>query len=91
MPPHMTENIFNPFCTTQEYGSGLGLTIVHNIVQAHQGTIHVLSTDGQRLGLDPPSPFRIDVVEDPGSGNMCIDPWWRDPPDIRCSPDVMEK
>ena len=80
MLPHMTEHIFNPFFTIQESGSALGLAIAHDIVQAHQGTIHVVSTEGQRLDLDPHSPSRIDALETPGSGNTGVDPRWRDPP-----------
>lgn len=35
--------IFDPFFTTKRRGTGLGLTIVHNILKAHRGTIDITS------------------------------------------------
>jgi PAS domain S-box-containing protein len=45
--PELIEKIFNPFFSTKEGATGLGLTLVHNIVRAHSGTIHVDSVQGQ--------------------------------------------
>ncbi|RMG29579.1 MAG: PAS domain-containing protein, partial [Methanobacteriota archaeon] len=41
IPEDVREKIFQPFFTTREKGSGLGLFIVNHIIQAHGGTIEV--------------------------------------------------
>ena len=41
------EQIFDPFFTTREKGAGLGLAIVHNIIEAHGGLISVTSMAGK--------------------------------------------
>lgn len=39
--------IFSPFHTSKEGGTGLGLAITKKLVEAHQGTIEVKSTEGE--------------------------------------------
>ncbi|MBN1761308.1 MAG: PAS domain S-box protein [Chitinispirillaceae bacterium] len=47
MPEKVAENIFIPFFTTKSNGSGLGLAVVKNIVNNHNGTVSVSSTEGK--------------------------------------------
>ncbi|MBW1817198.1 MAG: two-component sensor histidine kinase [Deltaproteobacteria bacterium] len=39
--------IFDPFFTTKDKGSGLGLSIVRNIIEGHRGAIHIDSREGK--------------------------------------------
>jgi two-component system sensor histidine kinase HydH len=45
--PEMVKKVFNPFFTTKEKGSGLGLPIVKSIIESHQGAIKIESERGQ--------------------------------------------
>ncbi|HEY5764890.1 MAG TPA: GAF domain-containing protein, partial [Candidatus Deferrimicrobiaceae bacterium] len=47
IPHDAVHNIFNPFFTTKSRGTGLGLPIVHAIVQKHGGTIHLDNREGE--------------------------------------------
>jgi two-component system sensor histidine kinase HydH len=44
--PDTLKKILNPFFTTKEKGSGLGLPIVKSIIEAHQGNLTISSTPG---------------------------------------------
>jgi two-component system sporulation sensor kinase A len=47
IPADKIERIFNPFFTTKEKGTGLGMAISRKIVEAHEGTIDVVSETGR--------------------------------------------
>ncbi len=53
IPPEKIEQIFTPFYTDKNRGTGLGLTIAKSIIEKHQGTISVTSSP------DKGSTFRI--------------------------------
>ena len=45
IPEEILNRIFEPFFSTKEYGTGLGLTISYRIIQQHGGDIKILNTD----------------------------------------------
>jgi signal transduction histidine kinase len=47
IPDDVISKIFEPYYTTKETGSGLGLTLVFKIVREHQGEISVKSKPGE--------------------------------------------
>jgi signal transduction histidine kinase len=63
--------IFEPYFTTKEKGSGLGLTLVFKIVREHSGDIDVTSKEGQgscfiiRLPLPHKDGLLLDYMVDP--------------------------
>jgi signal transduction histidine kinase/iron only hydrogenase large subunit-like protein/CheY-like chemotaxis protein len=48
IPPDLLPKLFQPFITTKEVrpGAGLGLAVVHGIIHAHGGEVHVQSKPG---------------------------------------------
>lgn len=47
MPPEQLKALFTPFVTTKEGGTGLGLTICRQLIEQHQGEIHLTSEVNQ--------------------------------------------
>ena len=45
------EKIFIPFYTSREGGSGIGLSLVRNIMRMHRGSIHVSSDPGKQTSF----------------------------------------
>ncbi len=46
VPPEKQANIFEPFFSTKDGGTGLGLTVSYNIITAHGGTLELLPDRG---------------------------------------------
>ena len=47
LKPEQVEKIFEPFQSTFEGGTGLGLALVYQIIQAHKGKVYAVSTPGE--------------------------------------------
>jgi GAF domain-containing protein len=47
IPQEIVGEVFNPFFTTKEIGTGLGLTLVRRIARAHRGRVEVRNQPGQ--------------------------------------------
>ena len=47
IPPEILNRIFDPFFTTKAAGTGLGLSVVKRVVEAHRGEIALASVPGE--------------------------------------------
>jgi two-component system, cell cycle sensor histidine kinase and response regulator CckA len=47
IPEKFLSRVFDPFFTSKQKGSGLGLSICHSIIKRHDGCIDVESSDGK--------------------------------------------
>ena len=46
IPPELRQRVFEPYFTTKDDGTGLGLALVRVTLEAHRGTISVAETPG---------------------------------------------
>ena len=56
IPPENMNKIWDPFFTTKEQGTGLGLGIVKNIIESHGGSIQIVNrpVTGARVTVELP-------------------------------------
>jgi signal transduction histidine kinase len=66
IPNENLEKIWDPFFTTKEMGTGLGLGIVKNIVESHGGSIQIVNRPvrGTRVTIELPVNHKADVNEE---------------------------
>ncbi len=62
--PENIANIYDPYYTTKQTGTGLGLAVVHNIVEAHGGTLTVESQPGTGSTFTLSIPDSSGVIHD---------------------------
>ncbi len=63
MSEEVAKNIFNPFFTTKESGSGIGLSIVKKIVENHYGKIGVENLPGIGVELTVTLPYNTAFMQ----------------------------
>jgi signal transduction histidine kinase len=70
IPEEHLHNVFDPFFSTKETGTGLGLPLSLGIVEAHGGTVRILSQgQGTRATVElplelPPATERTEIDEE---------------------------
>ncbi|MEP6261978.1 MAG: ATP-binding protein [Gillisia sp.] len=64
IPKDIQDKILQPFFTTKKgtEGTGLGLSITHDIITAHQGTLKIVSEEGQFTRFEIEIPILINVL-----------------------------
>lgn len=80
IPPSIIDSIFDPYFTTRDEGSGLGLFSCYNILDKHGGWITVESTVDQGSTFTFYLPAQTDAVDEttgtaeiiPGSGYLLV-------------------
>ena len=66
LSPRALEHLFEPFYTTKNGGTGLGLSVSYGIIEQHGGTIDVESTEGKGSCFTVRLPVRLAAVHKAG-------------------------
>jgi signal transduction histidine kinase len=66
MSPVVVGRIFNPFFSTKDGGTGLGLSLAHKIVDDHEGSLDVRSTPGAGTTFRLVLPLMPQATTEPG-------------------------
>jgi CheY-like chemotaxis protein len=59
IPPEMRERLFEPYVTTKQRGSGLGLSVSRRIAQEHRAQIGLVPSDAVHESPPPATVFRV--------------------------------
>ncbi len=57
--PQTREKVFDPFFSTKEQGSGIGLALCHDLIVEHGGTIEVDTSDGTTFAIYLPCLVKV--------------------------------
>ena len=63
IPDSIQKSVFNPFFTTKPLGTGLGLSVVHGIVEQNGGTVEMESAVGLGTTFRVNLPQTIELIE----------------------------
>ena len=66
IPAEHLDKVFYPFFTTKEGGTGLGLSMVHRIMDEHRGSAHVDSVFGERTCVRLTLPVVGEMAQEAG-------------------------
>jgi signal transduction histidine kinase len=74
IPPENLEKIWDPFFTTKDMGTGLGLGIVKNIIESHGGSIQVVNRPvrGARVTIELPVKQKMNDKDEVGTSTADI-------------------
>jgi PAS domain S-box-containing protein len=73
IPKHLLPKLGQPFYTTKEKGTGLGLMVSYNIIENHQGSIQVISEVNKGTRFDIFLPLQADRSYNNVESNSTID------------------
>ena len=76
MAEEVRQRLFEPFFTTKPIGegTGLGMAVLHGIVQSHHGSVHVESSEGHGAQFELLFGLVAPPVE--GASVLCTTPLW---------------